>query len=316
MAACRHPAPADHPAPPGLPWRALCSAPSPRRQLQYCYLGFSVTVLLPLSLPIDGTDWASQFATWGAANWALLLLVSSVVCIGARGAGGGWGWPRAQADPGRALSQPHPPMPLTASAPCPPDPLPLHPACPRRRQLLHPALHVAPGRPRGVHALRAAPGGHHRRVKAAAGHHSYYHGPAGTPRPLPWPCCCRRCCCCCALPGAGARGGRGRTWQHAGSGRLACQRGPLLAHRPLPAPGPAPLPQIAGVVITVGAVTFYVWWQWRASRAQDAAPAHSTPANVAHGPAGATPAPTEAARERAGAAKGAPPAADPATGTR
>lgn len=39
--------------------------------------------MLPLTLAIDGTDWASQFDTWRAADWAVLALTASVVCIGA-----------------------------------------------------------------------------------------------------------------------------------------------------------------------------------------------------------------------------------------
>ncbi|EFN51960.1 hypothetical protein CHLNCDRAFT_139635 [Chlorella variabilis] len=52
-------------------------------QLQYCYLGFCILVLLPLSLPINGTDWSRQFGGWGASDWAVLALTSSVVCVGA-----------------------------------------------------------------------------------------------------------------------------------------------------------------------------------------------------------------------------------------
>jgi hypothetical protein len=67
---------------------------------QYCYLVFCVLLLLPLTLPIDGTDWGGQFEGWSAGSWAVLVLVSSVVCIGANfciqvggapGLGGGGG---------------------------------------------------------------------------------------------------------------------------------------------------------------------------------------------------------------------------------
>lgn len=51
--------------------------------VQYCYLVFCALLLLPLTLPIDGTDWSGQFGEWSASSWAMLVLVSSVVCIGA-----------------------------------------------------------------------------------------------------------------------------------------------------------------------------------------------------------------------------------------
>ena len=57
--------------------------PHPPTCLQYCYLGFCILVLLPLSLPINGTDWSRQFGGWGASDWAVLALTSSVVCVGA-----------------------------------------------------------------------------------------------------------------------------------------------------------------------------------------------------------------------------------------
>lgn len=39
--------------------------------------------MLPLTLAVDGADWAPQFATWRAADWAVLAVTSSCVCIGA-----------------------------------------------------------------------------------------------------------------------------------------------------------------------------------------------------------------------------------------
>lgn len=39
--------------------------------------------MLPLTLAVDGTDWAAQFATWGAVDWVVLALTASVVCCGA-----------------------------------------------------------------------------------------------------------------------------------------------------------------------------------------------------------------------------------------
>lgn len=49
--------------------------------MQYCYLGFCILVLLPLSLPINGTDWSCQFGGWGTSDWAVLAL-APVVCVG------------------------------------------------------------------------------------------------------------------------------------------------------------------------------------------------------------------------------------------
>jgi hypothetical protein len=51
--------------------------------LQYCYLIFCIVLLLPLTLPIDGADWSGQFEGWTASSWAVLVLVSSFVCVGA-----------------------------------------------------------------------------------------------------------------------------------------------------------------------------------------------------------------------------------------
>ena len=58
--------------------------PLPRPpHLQYCYLLFSVGVLLPLTLPIDGTDWGPQFAAWRAGDWLVLAATGCLVCVGA-----------------------------------------------------------------------------------------------------------------------------------------------------------------------------------------------------------------------------------------
>ena len=43
---------------------------------------FSIAVLLALSLPIEGADWAGQFAGWDASSWAVLVLTGAVVCVG------------------------------------------------------------------------------------------------------------------------------------------------------------------------------------------------------------------------------------------
>ncbi len=50
--------------------------------MQYYYLGLCILVLLPLSLHINGADWSAQFVSWGVSDWAVLVLVSSVVCVG------------------------------------------------------------------------------------------------------------------------------------------------------------------------------------------------------------------------------------------
>ena len=53
---------------------------------QNCYLLFSTAVLLPLTLPIDGTDWGPQFATWRAGDWLVLAATGCLVCVGANSA--------------------------------------------------------------------------------------------------------------------------------------------------------------------------------------------------------------------------------------
>lgn len=61
------------PAWPGHPHLSFCpSSCVPLLPLQYCYLIFSILLLLPLTLPVDGTDWTAQFATWRVAGapWA------------------------------------------------------------------------------------------------------------------------------------------------------------------------------------------------------------------------------------------------------
>jgi hypothetical protein len=59
--------------------RVCCLLPA---CLQYCYLLVCILVLLPLSLGIEGADWSSQFVGWGGCDWAVLVLVASLVCIG------------------------------------------------------------------------------------------------------------------------------------------------------------------------------------------------------------------------------------------
>lgn len=50
--------------------------------LQFCYLPLTILALLPLSLPIDGSDWSSNFRSWSAGWWAVLVVNGSVVYLG------------------------------------------------------------------------------------------------------------------------------------------------------------------------------------------------------------------------------------------
>lgn len=52
-------------------------------QLQYLFLIFCILLLLPLSLAVDGTDWAAQFVGWSAHDWIVLAATASFVCVGA-----------------------------------------------------------------------------------------------------------------------------------------------------------------------------------------------------------------------------------------
>lgn len=45
-------------------------------------MGLTVLVALPLSLALDGTDWAPAFAGWSAADWCMLLLGGTVLYVG------------------------------------------------------------------------------------------------------------------------------------------------------------------------------------------------------------------------------------------
>lgn len=47
--------------------------------LQYVYLSLTIAVALPLTLPIDGTDWAAQFGGWSGGDWAWLVCGGTVV---------------------------------------------------------------------------------------------------------------------------------------------------------------------------------------------------------------------------------------------
>lgn len=50
--------------------------------MQFCFLPLTALALVPLSLPIDGTDWSSNFAGWSARWWAALVLNGSLVYLG------------------------------------------------------------------------------------------------------------------------------------------------------------------------------------------------------------------------------------------
>ncbi len=49
------------------------------KMLQYAYLSLTIVVALPLTLPIDGTDWAAQFGGWSGGDWAWLVCGGTVV---------------------------------------------------------------------------------------------------------------------------------------------------------------------------------------------------------------------------------------------
>ncbi|KAI7838425.1 hypothetical protein COHA_007797 [Chlorella ohadii] len=49
------------------------------KMLQYVYLSLTIAVALPLTLPIDGTDWAAQFGGWSGGDWAWLVCGGTVV---------------------------------------------------------------------------------------------------------------------------------------------------------------------------------------------------------------------------------------------
>lgn len=72
-------------------------------RLQVCYLALSVLLLLPLSLGVDGTDWGLQFGGWTGAEWAVLVVTSTAVYIGANAALQGGKGHRCRRGRGRAL---------------------------------------------------------------------------------------------------------------------------------------------------------------------------------------------------------------------
>lgn len=77
--------------------------PAASAMLQVCYLALSVLLLLPLSLGVDGTDWGLQFGGWTGAEWAVLVVTSTAVYIGANAALQGGKGHRCRRGRGRAL---------------------------------------------------------------------------------------------------------------------------------------------------------------------------------------------------------------------
>lgn len=63
------------------PKTAAPSSPYPPagKMLQYAYLSLTILVALPLTLPIDGTDWVAQFGGWSGGDWAWLVCGGTVV---------------------------------------------------------------------------------------------------------------------------------------------------------------------------------------------------------------------------------------------
>lgn len=62
------------------PTRVLTSLSTP---LQYLYLLLSITVLLPITLCVDGADWSANFRGWTAGDWAVLCVLSCCIVISA-----------------------------------------------------------------------------------------------------------------------------------------------------------------------------------------------------------------------------------------
>jgi hypothetical protein len=52
-------------------------------RIQYYFMIASIIVLVPISLPLEGTDWAADMAPWNASDWVVLTALGTVVCIGA-----------------------------------------------------------------------------------------------------------------------------------------------------------------------------------------------------------------------------------------
>ncbi|PSC74038.1 hypothetical protein C2E20_2672 [Micractinium conductrix] len=62
--------------------QAFCRLKLSGTHLQYLYLGLTVLVALPLSLPLDGTDWGGQFGPWDGSDWAMLACGGTVIFVG------------------------------------------------------------------------------------------------------------------------------------------------------------------------------------------------------------------------------------------
>lgn len=71
-----------------LRWAHPCSVQAFRRlklsgtNLQYLYLSLTLLVAFPLTMAVDGTDWAAGFGPWDAGNWAELVASGTVIYVG------------------------------------------------------------------------------------------------------------------------------------------------------------------------------------------------------------------------------------------
>lgn len=199
--------------PAGLPCAAASAA-------QYLYLLFTITIMLPLSLGIDGTNWPAQFAGWAAGDWAVLAALGCAVVLAAN-----WCIQHSTWRLGAPTVSMFYGLRLVA-------------AIVESKLILGTTIIKTGLQASGCSSWRRGWAGTRRRPRLEA---------AGSPRR-----CGRRPCC--------------------------------------------PLPQIAGTVVTVSAVTVYMavqWWQSRQeSRATDAAAggaAAAPAADSAGGPAAAAP---------------------------
>lgn len=50
--------------------------------LLYAFMSILALVALPLSLALDGTDWAAGFAGWTPGDWCMLLLGGTILYAG------------------------------------------------------------------------------------------------------------------------------------------------------------------------------------------------------------------------------------------
>lgn len=84
LAACRASVRSRRAGPSGHSAEATRACPPARPlTLQYLYLLLSVVVLLPISLGVEGADWAANFAGWSGGDWAVLCTMSCCVVVGA-----------------------------------------------------------------------------------------------------------------------------------------------------------------------------------------------------------------------------------------